>query len=153
MFFECTDKYRGDRHLLSLKSLILFTSRRPGGGTPGRRQAGEPLKGGATVRWGHGRSLRGRAPRGCTSPCRRAEFTPWMLSSLEIAWTHLAIKVNIRNLFWERDLNLIFPVWACESLLFWNTVLFFRVMFLKLAFFLPQWVKFIFISVGLEGIW
>lgn len=48
------------------------------------------------------------------------ESTLGTLSSLKRVCAHLAVHASIRNLFWDIDLNLISPLWACELLLIWE---------------------------------
>lgn len=68
---------------------------------------------------GHaGSALTGKAAQQTCTEAPSTLSTPlWMLSSLKIVCTPLAVHGSIRNLFWEIDLNLISPIWACELLL------------------------------------
>lgn len=69
IFLECGDEGRGDLHLPPLKSLILFTCRRPEEGIPGKETEEVIYERTGTVLSGQG------LPKGCTLSAINLEFS------------------------------------------------------------------------------
>lgn len=108
--FECGDRDRGDLHLPSLKSLILFMSGDQAGEEIPGKEAGEAIYGEEknTVRE-HGLCLH-VCPEDAHLSAINLEFTPldafWSENSLKLSTN----EVSVRILFWDIDLNLISPM-------------------------------------------